>query len=413
MFLPVPAHSFQANSLHHRPASPPPFFTEKPKDRFLRFGATVGLTAQESEALNALNQQRPIIPENLIIFTDPNKDPDDVATLAMASHLARTGHIQLQAVISTLGDESVRTQRAQFAKGILNSFGLTDVPVAVGSEYPRDEQQKKEHAKFLDIEDSSLLGDASTVRKDTPTLLKNTLSAAPNKSVTLLVIAGMTDPMQLLKSHPGLFKQKVKQVVIMGGINPDRAPDGLREADDRAYNNLTDLDAAKNFYRGVQELGIPLTVLTKEAAYAAAVAPEFYEGVAQTEHPVGQYLKNVQTSSLKGLWEGIISGLLPKLTPAWFFTTFTSQSPDEAQIDQMKQAQAPFEQIWPQVTKLNLYDPMTLLACLDASDHLLFTPSSKHQAEKSDVRVIGQSEVSDPEKTRALMSALAKSACNS
>lgn len=401
------------NQLSSTSLTPEMRFSSKTTDLFLRFGAIVPLTTQEISALNALNQNRSIHPENLVIFTDPNKDPDDVATLAMTAHLVKTGHVNLKAVVTTLGDKSIRTQRAQFAKGILNSFGLSNVPVAVGGEYPRDQKQEKEHAKFLKIEDPTLIANASTVRQDSQSLLKETLKAARDKSITLLVIAGMTDPMLLLTSQRELFKKKVKQVVIMGGVNPKLDDDGLVEADDRAYNNLTNLEAAKQFYRGVQKLGIPLKVLSKEAAYAAAVDPAFYNETAITEHPVGKYLKNVQVSSLKGLWEGILNELVPKqLTVDWFFQAFTSQSPDQVSIEKIKQDKIPFEQIWPQVTKLNLYDPMTLLACLDASDRLFYAPSRYNTVDKSEVKVIGPNDVTDSERTRALMSALTKSACN-
>lgn len=40
----------------------------------------------------------------------------------------------------------------------------------------------------------------------------------------------------------------------------------------------------------MQEVGIPLVVVAKEAAYAAAAPRGFYEGMAATGHPIGVFL---------------------------------------------------------------------------------------------------------------------------
>ncbi|KGS16417.1 hypothetical protein OA77_00560 [Pseudomonas coronafaciens] len=54
-------------------------------------------------------------------------------------------------------------------------------------------------------------------------------------------------------------------------------------------------------------------------------------------HPVGQYLRDVQKSALKGLWEGIQAGLLPGLDDSWFFRTFMPNAQIEAaQMDKNK-----------------------------------------------------------------------------
>jgi inosine-uridine nucleoside N-ribohydrolase len=369
---------------------------------------TAELTTPEENVLQELQRKKPSEPDSLILFTDPNKDPDDVATYVMAAQLAKDGHIHVKAVVTTLGDEKVRTQRAQLAKGVFNGLGLPEVSVAVGRDYPMDDKQRQEHAKFL-AGGQSLLASETEVRRDSREALLEQLRGCADRSVTFLVIAGMSDAQDLLDASLVLVKQKIKQVAIMGGVSSEMDSDGFVQPDDRAYNNLTDFHACQNFYRGVQEAGIPLKVLSKEAAYQAAVSPGFYESIARTEHPVGQYLKNVQKSALQGLWEGIASGLIPNLTFKWFFETFTSTRPINSALETMKQHPLSFDQIWQRVTKLNLYDPLTLFVAVEAAADLLFKSFRIHADEKSLVFTIGEQEVVNPGKARTLMSALSKS----
>jgi hypothetical protein len=71
------------------------------------------------------------------------------------------------------------------------------------------------------------------------------------------------------------------------------------------------------------------------------------------------------------LWEGIRSGHLPPaLTPAWFFRTFTDVDPDnptgKTAVSRAIDTADDFENIWKQVSKFNLYDPLALLAATPA-----------------------------------------------
>lgn len=67
-----------------------------------------------------------------------------------------------------------------------------------------------------------------------------------------------------------------------------------------------------------------------------------------------------------------------------------------------------FDQIWEQVTRLNLYDPMTLLAAVEESAQMLFSPKAVQAEDRSRVEVIGANEVLCAENARQLMSALTK-----
>ncbi|CAH0445933.1 hypothetical protein LMG10661_02076 [Ralstonia syzygii subsp. syzygii] len=362
----------------------------------------------ERQLLTQLKSHRPAVPQPCILFTDPNKDPDDVVAFTLAKPLQVFRLVSMTHAVATLGDKNVRTRRARMAMGVFDRLGLPGVRVSVGRDYDIDPKRAKDHAKFLD-EGQALCADQEPPTEDSADALRKSLAQATEK-VTLVVIAGMTDPCALVTAEPGLVKQMVGRVVIMGSVRPEKDEDGYVQPDDRAYNNTTDFAAARRFYRRVQELGIPLRVVTREAAYRAAVPRAFYEDVAQSGHPVGLYLKDVQKNALNALWNGISEGLFAKLDKPWFFNTFIAREGDHGDAAAWAARAPTFEDIWEQVTRLNLYDPMTLLAAVEGSAQMLFRPHAVQAEDRSLVEVIGADEVHCPDDARQLMSALAKAA---
>ncbi|MHA6908109.1 type III secretion system effector XopQ [Ralstonia pseudosolanacearum] len=363
----------------------------------------------EQLLLNRLRSHKPAVPLPCILFTDPNKDPDDVVAFTLGKPLQMFGLANLTQAVATLGERDVRARRAGVAKGVFDQLDLPKVRVTVGRDYTIKPQHAKDHAKFLDQGEAlhvELEPEASN--EDSVAALLDSLAQA-KAPVTLVVIAGMTDPSALITADPELVKQKVGRVVIMGGVEPEKDAKGFVLPDKRAYNNMTDFDAACDFYHCVQELGIPLRIVTREAAYRAAVPRTFYEDAAQSGHPVGHYLKDVQKHALNALWDGIDRGLIPKLDKAWFFDTFIdhpANGPSDAAAWAARNQ--PFDAIWEQVVRLNLYDPMTLLAAVPESAQMLFRPKSVQDEGRGPVEVIGADEVHCPSDARQLMSGLLK-----
>ncbi len=66
--------------------------------------------------MRELRLHRPQLPLDTLLFTDPNKDPDDVVTYTIAKQLQADGFLRLTDVVVTLGDADMRSQRAQLAK---------------------------------------------------------------------------------------------------------------------------------------------------------------------------------------------------------------------------------------------------------------------------------------------------------
>lgn len=381
----------------------------------------VALSPGQTRAVSLLLDVRPERPAPLFLFTDPNKDPDDLSVLVLTSYLQEQGFLDLRCVLTTLGDKETRIRRARFARTVLDELGLEGAKVGVGVDYGfevRDaggaldkkatEGRRHDHQVFME---TSFADPRGLVETDGLGLLESELTKVPDGSAVLLIDAGMADAAALLKEAPELVKMKVASVVIMGGVAPQVDERGFVVADERAYNNTTHQPSADYTYRRVQELGIPLVVVTKEAAYAAAVPRSFYDGMAATGHPVGVYLRDQQRRSLENLWDGIQQGHLPPaLTSEWFFETFTDVDIDtpagEAELERAERSERGFEGIWDRVSKLNLYDPLALLVAVPGAGERFFR-GHRPEGSRSDVMVIGEGSIADPVLLKELLSALA------
>ncbi len=271
----------------------------------------VPLTTGQLIAIALLKQTRPEKPAPLFLFTDPNKDPDDLSVLVQTKYLQEQGFVDLRCVLTTLGDRDMRTTRARFAKSVLDDLGLEDAKVGVGVDYDfavtdaagrldakATEGRRNDHQVFIE---TPLLRPLAVVEADGLALIQKELERVPDHAAVLLINSGMADPAALLRNTPDLVQLKTAKVVIMGGVERQVDQRGFVAADHRAYNNTTDQASADYVYARVQELGLPLVVVGKEATYAAAVPRSFYDGMAATRHPIGIYLKDQQMQSLDAL----------------------------------------------------------------------------------------------------------------
>jgi inosine-uridine nucleoside N-ribohydrolase len=399
---------------------------EKTADRAIETADRVVLSAGQTRAISLLNQARPDKPAPLFLFTDPNKDPDDLSVLVQAKYLQEHGFVDLRCVLTTLGDRDVRHARARFARSVLDDLGLKHVQVGVGVDYgfkvkdatgavdtKATEGRRKDHRVFIE---TPILRPFAVVELDGLALLKRELKRVPDHSAVLLINCGMADTAALLRDAPELVKQKTAKVVIMGGVEPQVDQRGFVVADKRAYNNSTHQPSADYTYARVQQLGVPLVVVNKEATYTAAVPRSFYDGMAATKHPIGIYLRDQQKQSLKHLWEGIHSGRLPPaLTPEWFFQTFSdldiNSASGKAAVAQAEAHADDFEGVWKQVSKFNLYDPLALMAATPSAGELVFRGDVPARASRK-VQIVGKDSIKDPTLLQELLAGLAIESLN-
>lgn len=308
---------------------------------------------------------------NLIIVTDPGKCLDDENTLILAGQLQRLKLINLLAVVAVLTPSK---KRALLAKGTLKQVGLGHVPVGQGSDCGVPDTGESDH-EFAGI---TYLADESEI-SDGMALLVSTLERkdVADKSVTLLLIAGQTDPAALLRNHEALFLQKVQRVVIMGGVvqKDDHIfinDEGFMEPD-KASNNEFDPEAAKFLYRRLQELNIALTVLSREAAYACPVPRNHYDHMVETGNAVGLKLHDFQKRLIEAVWrranypaDDVRRERLPnRCDRNWFLNAFCGGKGAERKAE---------DSIWDLILQFFLYDPMTLVAAVPDLRDKFFAP---------------------------------------
>jgi hypothetical protein len=302
---------------------------------------------------------RSAIPE-LIVISDAGEDLDDEMAFIMARYLSDEGHLRLKAVIANLRPGIAR---ARLVRGTLDLLGLQDVPVGIGT----DGGSRTHKAMFAATTPYMTPLESQRMRSLEPgrALLHRTLTNAAPGSLTLLLISSMKDAALFLRDNGALCKDRLSHVVLMGGVEikavePERngaraggggrgasaaspssrghdvgSSDGsasptLRLVADSAHNNMFDLASARYLYARLQELGIPMTVVSRHAAYAVPVPRAIYDHLAQSGSTIGWRLRKVQRDSIEALWRRACApdcsaernGLPARCDKTWFSKTF-------------------------------------------------------------------------------------------
>eukprot|EP00931_Biecheleriopsis_adriatica_P030674 TRINITY_DN18061_c0_g1_i1.p1 TRINITY_DN18061_c0_g1~~TRINITY_DN18061_c0_g1_i1.p1 ORF type:complete len:796 (-),score=132.57 TRINITY_DN18061_c0_g1_i1:85-2472(-) len=261
----------------------------------------------------------------LLMISDDGKDPDDELAKILLSTLTHRGLAKCHGFVANL---SPSIDRARLAKGTLNQLGLGSIPVAVGHDMITSKGAAYEF-------DAPYLAEARAVEGNGVELFAKILKGLDDgANLTLVCLSGLTDAWILLRDHRELFRAKVARVVIMGGVE---AEDGQVKLDaegymipDKANNNTFDFDSARSLYLNLQKEGIPMTVVTRWAAYAAKVPFSVYDKMAATGHPVGKRLQKCQKQALEHLWRRVNmaaddpkrEGLPGRCDKAWFCKVF-------------------------------------------------------------------------------------------
>jgi len=292
--------------------------------------------------------------ENFVIVTDPGKDQDDELALILARTLSDMGLIKLRAVITNLAPAA---DRAKLARGTLDALAMNDVPVGIGTSGGRD----KQHIDSS-IADTGINYLKRKVSLDGADLLLRTYEEAKPNSITLLLIASLTDAADFIKSHEELFARKTCRVAIMGGVMNSVDHSKPLEPDPTAQNFKFDFEAAKTVFERCQKLKVSLVVLSRSAAYAASVPAFIYDELGALGHPVALKLRAGQLKAIASLWRRVClppehegrNELPSRCDRSWFSLTFCGGANLEAVSGD--------QSVWPYITSLIMYDPITMLA---------------------------------------------------
>ncbi|KAL7541034.1 hypothetical protein ACHAXR_010566 [Thalassiosira sp. AJA248-18] len=301
----------------------------------------------------------------VIVFTDIGRDVDDEMALVLLSSLKRKHMLNPIAVVTTLSPEK---DRAHLARGSLDTMGMADVPVGVGG------RGGVADGVELEVYEADHTWSSPSIHESGMDLACQALESVPSKSAQILCLASLSDMALLIQEHQDLFTDKVKEVVVMGGVMPMDSGDTLTP--DTAYNNNCDMESAKFVYEKCQELGVPTATLSRWAAYGCPIRPQLLDELAKTKHMVAANIRRKSKDSLDQLWNKVIlppdhpkrEKLPARCDVNWFYKTFcgTDEVPEELPLS-----------IWLQVEKLNMYDPLAVLICVSSYRDEHFTSKTK------------------------------------
>lgn len=165
--------------------------------------------------------QRPAEPVRLVFDTDIGNDVDDVMALGAIHRLEALGVVRLLAITITKD----HPKAAAFADAVNTFYGRAGVPIGVVRE-----GVSKNDGKFLHlVDDASRYPHTLKSGADAPeavALLRRTLAAQPDGSVTLVQVGFFTNFARLLASPPDahspltgreLIQTKVLRLSVMAG----------------------------------------------------------------------------------------------------------------------------------------------------------------------------------------------------
>eukprot|EP00928_Gymnodinium_smaydae_P036670 TRINITY_DN255_c0_g6_i1.p1 TRINITY_DN255_c0_g6~~TRINITY_DN255_c0_g6_i1.p1 ORF type:complete len:812 (+),score=134.33 TRINITY_DN255_c0_g6_i1:65-2437(+) len=330
----------------------------------------------------------------MILVTDPGQDLDDEMTFIMLRHLYELNLVRVEGIVTTL---TPAFDRARLTRGTLDVLGLFGVPIGVGSD-GGDAAGKHKADTFVEWARPYMVprfSAASDAFSPGQALLHELYAKAAPRSLTLVVIAAMKDPALFLRDAERLFQEKTAEVVIMGGVEAWDESDGKEPVllrPDTANNNTFCMESAKFFYRRCQELGIPIVVVSRWAAYAAKVPRTCYDELASTGSWIGCRLRNAQRASIENLWSRAASPagsearqhLPDRCDKSWFLKTFCAGADGSSR--------SASDTIWDLIVGFMQYDAVATVAAIPSLRQRFFSPVSVKGLNNTVHSVIGRSE---------------------
>ncbi|MEM7513847.1 MAG: hypothetical protein AAF388_23165, partial [Bacteroidota bacterium] len=158
----------------------------------------------------------------VILDTDPSADPDDVGCMAMLHNMATNGECEILAMIN-----STHYKQSAMSISAINMFyNRSAIPVGdyKGYEEKLPSTPNNYDSHLAQVYPRTL--SSWKAAEDGVQLYREILASAEDTSITVVIIGTMHNFYGLLQSEgghfsdldgPALVKQKVKQVVTMGG----------------------------------------------------------------------------------------------------------------------------------------------------------------------------------------------------
>lgn len=209
--------------------------------------------------------------------------------------------------------------RASFTRGVLDSLGLYNVSVAVGSDKPLDNVN---NVKYYYEDKYERMPKQQYNYPRASTEVPNTFRAiiAAKKKARVITIGTLRDVYEIANAAPQLFGAAVEQVHAQGGHKwttkeasfhwtVERAPklpsawhknsehSELVPSED-ATNNMNDWKAAMNWHKYLQYSKMPFVSYTKISTFSAPPPQSIFDDLPRNELALTRYLRylNVEQS---------------------------------------------------------------------------------------------------------------------
>lgn len=213
--------------------------------------------------------------KKIILDCDPGHDDALAMTLAVANPA-----IDLVAVTTSAGNQTP-DKTLNNALRMLTLLKRPDIPVAAGAQVPL--VKPLETAPEVHGEtglDGADLPEPGFLPQSLPAieLMARVLQESTEK-VTLVVTGPMTNAALFLRTYPDLAREKIDQIVFMGGAM------GLGNWQPSVeFNILVDPEAAKI----VLNFGLPLVMVPLNVTHQAQITKPEIDEIAQLDNPVAQ-----------------------------------------------------------------------------------------------------------------------------
>ena len=246
----------------------------------------------------------PMSTNPIIIVTDAGRSLEDELTLVLLRAFAEQGLVQPQAVVANV---SPALARARLTRGTLDTLGLYNVPVGVGTDggtgIKCEDTWSASAEQYVPREQSQSAKALISGRR----LLHQTFVRARETSLTLLLLSSTKDAALFFRDNTDLFRSKIKTVVFSGEAKVPGHTDGdeaqFIEPDESSPNVAIDITSAQFLFRRLQEWGVPLIVLGQRAARAAPTPRSVFDQLAELGSPIGWRLQSSQKEAIEKLWQ--------------------------------------------------------------------------------------------------------------
>lgn len=228
------------------------------------------------------------IPE-VLLFSDPNHYPDALASLVVLSWLDDRGFIKLRGIVTEVGVYDTRRRRAQYAKGAMAHLGMPFLRVVPGGDYlPTDEYEEN---AFPETEDGLLMESMGTaVLRSGTTFIQEYVKSVPERNLYILLNAPFLDLAKYIKATGDALEKKLKKVVIMGNVLPQKDDSGNYLPDYNSYNFKVGAPAADCLFEYAQGRNIRMVMVSPQSVKDMNMGYEFLEGLEKSKNPVAREL---------------------------------------------------------------------------------------------------------------------------